>query len=78
MTKQIKPPKGTSGKTNLRENAGKVFINLGQLIFGALFLGSVLRGEIPHYIMMVVGIMGAGIFILCGLFMSEKETGKEV
>jgi hypothetical protein len=77
MTKQRKPPKGAKKKTNLRENTGKVFMNLGQLIFGTLFLSGVLRGEISHYIMMGVGIIGAGLFILCGLFMAEKETGKE-
>jgi putative Mn2+ efflux pump MntP len=68
-----KKPKKTGKKTDIIENTGKVFINLGQLMFGTLFLGSVLRGGMPQYIMMTAGIVGAGILILIGLFASAKE-----
>jgi archaellum biogenesis protein FlaJ (TadC family) len=55
------------------ENIGKVLINLGQLMFGTLFLGSVLRGGIPQYIMMVAGFTGAAVLITIGLIASAKE-----
>jgi hypothetical protein len=64
-------------KTDIVENGGKVIVNLGQLVFGTLFLGSVLRGEIPQYMMMVGGIVGAGILIMIGLLMSAKERKSE-
>ena len=48
--KKEKKPKKPGKKTDIIENAGKTSINLGQLLFGTLFLGSVLRGELPQYI----------------------------
>jgi hypothetical protein len=72
MEKERKAKK-TGKKTDIIENVGKVFINLGQLMFGTLFLGSVLRGGMPHNIIMIAGIVGAGILILIGLFASAKE-----
>jgi hypothetical protein len=71
--KNEKPPKGRKKRTDLKENAGKLFLNLGQLIFGTLFLGGVLRGEIPHYIMILVGIISAMILFLFGLLFTTKE-----
>jgi len=73
MAKQERLPKKAKKKTNIIENSGKVLINLGQLIFGTLFLGSVLRGEVPQFIMMIAGIVGAAIFIVVGLLASAKE-----
>jgi hypothetical protein len=72
MSKKEKPKK-TGKKTDIIENAGKVLINLGQLMFGTLFLGSVLRGGMQQYILMIAGTVGAGIIILLGLFISAKE-----
>jgi len=78
MVKQVRQPKKVKKKTDIKENGGKVLINLGQLIFGTLFLGSVLRGEVPQYIMIIVGLFGAMVFIVCGLILSAKEQkGKE-
>ena len=73
MEKQVKKPKKVSKKTDIIENTGKVFINLGQLLFGTLFLGSVLKGELPQHLMMIAGVLGAGILIVIGLFASAKE-----
>jgi len=73
ITKPIKRPKKAGKNTDIIENTGKVMINLGQLMFGTLFLGSVLRGGISQFIMMIAGIIGAGILIVIGLFISAKE-----
>jgi hypothetical protein len=43
MGKEKKPKKNVRN-TDIVENIGKVLINLGQLMFGTLFLGSVIRG----------------------------------
>jgi hypothetical protein len=65
-------------KTNLRENLGKVLVNLGQVVFATLFLGGVLRGEVQQYIIMIAGLCGTALFIALGLLLSAKEqTGKE-
>jgi len=77
MARQVKMPRKVKKKTDIIENGGKVLINLGQLMFGTLFLGSVLRGEAPQYIMMIAGIVGAFIFIIIGLLASAKEQKKK-
>ena len=72
MSKEKKPKK-TGKKTDIIENVGKVMINLGQLMFGTLFLGTVLRGEMPHYIIMIAGITGAVLFIKSALPLPQKN-----
>ena len=62
-----------NNKTDIIENTGKVLINLGQLMFGTLFLGSVLRGEAPQYLIMITGITGAAVLIVVGLIASAKK-----
>jgi len=42
-------------------------------MFGTLFLGSVLRGGISQFIMMIAGFAGAAILIFIGLIASAKE-----
>ena len=73
MAKQVKKPKKVGKKTDIKENGGKVLVNLGQLMFGTLFLGSVLRGELPQYLIMTAGFAGAAILIFIGLIVSAKE-----
>jgi len=73
ITKPIKEVKKAGKNTDIIENAGKVLINLGQLLFGTLFLGSVLRGGISQYIIMIAGFVGAAILIFIGLIASAKE-----
>jgi len=72
MSKREKP-KQVGKKTDIKENGGKVLVNLGQLMFGTLFLGSVLRGELPQYLIMLAGGVGAVILIFIGLIVSAKE-----
>jgi hypothetical protein len=73
MDVEKKEPKKKGKKTDIKENGGKVLVNLGQLMFGTLFLGSVLRGELPQYLIMLAGVAGAILFIMIGLFISAKE-----
>jgi len=40
MVKSVKKPKKVGKKTDIKENGGKVLVNLGQLMFGTLFLGA--------------------------------------
>jgi hypothetical protein len=43
------------------------------MVFGTLFLGGVLRGEVPQYLMVLSGIGGALILITVGLLLSSKD-----
>jgi hypothetical protein len=73
VAKKEKAARRPRKKTDIIENGGKVLINIGQLIFGTLFLGSVLRGEVPQFLMMIAGGIGALVFIIIGLVISAKE-----
>ena len=55
-------------QTNFRENTGKILIDLGKLVFGSMFLGGVLRGEIPQFIMVVGGFFKTALFCFIGLW----------
>jgi hypothetical protein len=72
--KKQKTPKDVKHKTTVHRNIGKVLINLGQVVFGTLFLGSVLRGEIPQYMMMITGIIGAATLLTIGIALVSKES----
>jgi hypothetical protein len=69
MKKEKKP-------TTMKENAGKVLIDMGKLLFGSFVLGGVLRGEVPQYLILLAGLLGSGILIGIGLLWTAKE--KEV
>ena len=60
-------------KTDFRENTGKVLIDLGKLVFGSMFLGGVLRGEVPQFMLVSGGFIIAVIFCLIGLSWVSKE-----
>ena len=60
-------------KTDFRENAGKVLIDLGKLVFASIFLGGVLRGEIPQLIMVIGGFIVTALFCGVGLWATTKE-----
>jgi hypothetical protein len=50
---------------------------LGKLVFGSIFLGGILRGEIPQTILVIGGFAVATIFCIIGLLWiaKEKKTG---
>ena len=60
-------------QTTIKEDAGKLLLDLGKLVFGSIFLGGVLRGEIPQTILLIGGFTGASIFCIIGLLFVAKE-----
>ena len=64
-------------RTTFREDAGKVLIDLGKLVFGSIFLGGVLRGEIPQAILVVGGFATATIFCIIGLMWVSKAKNRD-
>jgi hypothetical protein len=68
MSKKVKRQ-----KTNAKENAGKLFLDIGKLTFASFILGGILRGELPQYILIIAGSV---VFVLCtlfGLILSSKK-----
>jgi len=46
---------------------------LGKLIFGSMFLGGVLRGELPQDKLIIIGFTGAVIFCVAGLILAASK-----
>jgi hypothetical protein len=52
-------------------------LDLGKLIFGSIFLGGILRGGLPHALLVLGGFFVAFIFIIVGLlFASTMDEGE--
>ena len=66
-------------QTTFKEDAGKLLLDLGKLVFGSIFLGGVLRGEIPHGVLVIGGFTTAIIFCTIGLLCvtREKNNGED-
>ena len=60
-------------QTTTKEDAGKLLLDLGKLVFGSIFLGGVLRGEIPQTTLLFAGFTGAAVFCVIGLLFVAKE-----
>jgi hypothetical protein len=41
-------------ETTLKQDAGKLLLDIGKLVFGSIFLGGVLRGEIPQSVLLII------------------------
>ena len=72
------PPPTRPEKTTLRENIGKVLIDVGKLIFGSIFLGGILRGELPQAILAIGGLVVALLLLAAGILLltEEKKSGE--
>jgi hypothetical protein len=65
-----KPP------TNIKENAGKLLLDVAKLTFGSFILGGILRGELPQHILIVAGIIVATVCAAVGLVWTSEEVTK--
>jgi len=59
-------------QTTFKEDSGKLLLDLGKLVFGSIFLGGVLRGEIPQTILVIGGFGVATLFCIIGLLRITK------
>jgi hypothetical protein len=64
-------------QTTLKQDAGKLLLDIGKLVFGSIFLSGVLRGEIPQLLLLVAGFVIAAGCCIVGLFLSIKEKDEE-
>jgi len=78
--KPVRAHTGASGvsnerreKTTLREDTGKLLLDAGKLIFGSLFLGDILRGELPQVILMISGFAAAMVLCIIGLLVGKRK-----
>ena len=60
-------------QTTFKQDTGKLLQDIGKLVFGSIFLGGVLRGEVPQNILLISGFVGATIFCLVGLILAVRK-----
>jgi len=65
--------KKSRNQTTIKEDSGKLLQDIGKLIFGSMFLGGVLRGELPQDKLIIIGFTGAVIFCVAGLILAAKK-----
>jgi hypothetical protein len=73
----VKKPKV---RTNIKENAGKLLLDVAKLTFGSFILGGILRGELPQYILIIAGLIVSVTCAILGLLWTSKRqnlTDKE-
>jgi uncharacterized membrane protein YraQ (UPF0718 family) len=60
-------------QTTFKENLGKLMLDLGKLVFGGMFIAGILRGELPHTIIIMGGLALAIVGFVLGLVWTTKE-----
>ena len=73
----MKEIKKLKRQTSTKEDAGKLLLDLGKLVFGSIFLGGVLREDIPQNILVLAGFIVATIACTLGLFLLAKTKDHE-
>jgi hypothetical protein len=59
----------------LRENLGKLLLDLSKLTFASFILGGILKGELPQDIIIAVGaIIFAALAVVGLIFTSRKKN----
>ena len=61
----------------MKENAGRLLLDVGKLTFASIVLGSSLRSELPQGILTIVGLAAALVFCVGGIFLEAKEKKPE-
>ena len=66
----MKKPKN---ETTFKADTGKLLLDLGKLVFGGVFLGGVLRGEVPQLVLVITGFAVAATCCITGLLLVSEE-----
>ena len=64
-------------QTPLKGDVGKTLLDLGKLTFGSVFIGGILRAEIPHDILIIAGSVAAVALLFFGHLLGMKKKKKK-
>ena len=70
IMKNLKRPRV---RTNIKENTGKLLLDVAKLTFGSFILGGILRGELPQYILIITGFIVSVACAILGLLWTSKK-----
>jgi uncharacterized membrane protein YraQ (UPF0718 family) len=60
-------------ETTMKENVGKLMLDLGKLAVGGIIIGGILRGTVSQVILITGGSVAAAILFILGLLLTVKE-----
>jgi uncharacterized membrane protein YraQ (UPF0718 family) len=63
-------------ETTMKENMGKLLLDLGKLVVGGIIIGGILRGAIPQVMLIISGSVVAIILFIFGLLWTAKEKNE--
>jgi len=58
------------------ENLGKLLLDLSKLTFASFVLGGILKGELPQYMIIVVGSVIFVILAVVGLIFASRKKNR--
>jgi len=61
-------------QTTIKQDIGKLLLDLGKLLFGGIFIGGILRGDFSHLFLIISGFGIGIVFCVVGLILGIKET----
>jgi hypothetical protein len=90
MKKQKKSPKKLASSTKLttakkptksgntvREDTGKLLLDIGKLVLASIVLGTILRYDIPRERLLTIGIAAAIVLFVVGIILGAKKKKNE-
>ena len=69
----MRKEKKTRNETTMKENVGKLMLDLGKLAVGGIIIGGILRGAVSQVILIIGGTVAAAILFILGLLWTVKE-----
>jgi uncharacterized membrane protein YraQ (UPF0718 family) len=69
----MRKEKETRKETTMKENMGKLILDVGKLAVGGIIIGGILRSAIPHVILITGGTIAVAILFILGLLLTVKE-----
>ena len=64
-------------KPNIRENIGKSLLDVAKLTFASFILGGILRGELPQFMLILIGVVVSAACFTLGILWTSKKPEKK-
>ena len=64
-------------ESNTKENVGKLMLDVAKLTFASFILGGILRGELPQYLLIVIGFVVSIGCAVIGILWTSKKIVKD-
>jgi hypothetical protein len=64
-------------KPSIRENIGKSLLDVAKLTFASFILGGILRGELPQYILILIGTIVSVVCFTFGILWTSEKPKKK-